>query len=199
MDAPAASAFVRRAVTADAKNREPDDFYRTPAEGTEALLRVETFEGPIWEPACGDGAISKVLEAHGYEVMSTDLVDHGFGDVHGLDFLDSFCASDGEIVTNPPFKLAEKFVRHALDIAPGKVAMLLKLTFLEGQKRHDFFKEHPPARVWVFSKRLTTWRGGPRPEGKSGGMIAFAWFIWERGYQGPTVLDWLAPNNGRDG
>lgn len=78
------------------------EFYPTPPEATRALLSVESFEGSIWEPACGDGAISKVLEAAGYQVVSTDLIDRGYG-AGGQDFLKSTEPLGRNIITNPPY------------------------------------------------------------------------------------------------
>lgn len=75
-----------RGFAPDALNRDVDDFYPTPAPMTQALLSVEKFEGEIWEPACGDGAISRELEVAGYKVTSTDLIDRKFG-ISGRDFL----------------------------------------------------------------------------------------------------------------
>lgn len=82
--------------------REPFEFYPTPPEATRALLSVERFEGSIWEPACGDGAISRELEAAGYEVISTDLIDRGYG-TGGVDFLKTTEPLARNIVTNPPY------------------------------------------------------------------------------------------------
>ncbi len=98
-------------VAVDRVNREKDDFYPTPPEGTRALLAVEKFEGPIWEPACGDGAISKELIAAGYNVESTDLVDRGYGQ-NGVDFLMEWQPRAPNIVTNPPFKMVAPFIRN---------------------------------------------------------------------------------------
>lgn len=169
--------------------RNEDDFYPTPPSATEALLCVEHFDGEIWECACGDGAMSRVLQAHGYEVRSSDLVDRGYGE-SPVDFL---CVtprkSVANVVTNPPYSLAEEFVRTALAISSNKVAMLLKLTFLEGEKRRRMFESTPLARVHVFSRRLTLMRNGAPP--RSGGMIAFAWFVWEHGYIGYPQIHWL--------
>lgn len=78
------------------------EFYPTPPEATRALLAVESFEGDIWEPACGDGAISKVLEAAGYQVVSTDLIDRGYG-AGGHNFLKSDRPLAKNIITNPPY------------------------------------------------------------------------------------------------
>lgn len=169
-------------------NREKE-FFPTPAWATEALLTKEEFHSFVWEPACGDGAISEVLSKHGYIVKSTDLHDHGCGQP-GIDFKD--CHTAGyDIVTNPPFSLAEMFIRHGLTLAHNKLAMLLRLAFLEGQvKGKDLFVHHPPSRVWVFSKRVTFYPKGA--EVKSSGTQAFAWYVWDKEHTGPTQLGWLA-------
>jgi hypothetical protein len=176
----------------DGYKRERDDFYPTPVRATESLLQAESFEGDIWEPACGDGAISKVLEAAGYRVASTDLVDRGFGESR-IDFLMEHKTRAPNIVTNPPFKLAVPFVRHALTLTAGKVAMLLKIAFLEGIERAELFANSPLARVHVFSRRLAFVPGGTSSARKldGGGMMAFAWFVFEHGYAGKPELGWL--------
>lgn len=175
-------------VAIDHANRERDDFYPTPPEATRALLSVETFSGPIWEPACGDGAISRVLEETGHDVISTDLVNRGYGD-HSIDFLMEWQPRAPNIITNPPFKLGLPFLKKSLDLTTDKVAFLMRLNWLEGVERRGVFENTPTARVWVFSKRLTTWRLGE--EGKTGGMFAFAWFVWEHGHEGPPTLGWI--------
>jgi len=178
-----------QSIVGTSPGRNWHDFYPTPESATNALLSVETFPGTIWEPACGDGAISKVLERRGHIVRSSDLVDRGYGEV-GIDFL-MFPKSEvvDHIVTNPPYNLAQDFIETALLAATGKVAMLLKLSFLEGEKRRKMFQSTPLARVHVFSKRLTMTRNGE--ELRSGGMIAFAWFIWEHGYIHKPEIDWI--------
>ena len=176
--------------TPDAKHREKDDFYPTPEEGTLALLGVEHFDGIIHEPACGDGAISKVLEAEGHEVISTDLVDRGFG-TPGVDYLMEYKPVAPNVITNPPFKLALPFATKALSMTTGKVALLCRLAWLEGIERKEFFENTPLVRVWVFSNRLTMLRNGI-DGGKGGGsMVAFAWFVWEHGYKGSPRLGWI--------
>lgn len=175
-------------VAVDRVNREKDDFYPTPPEGTEALLSVESFDGPIWEPACGDGAISKVLEASGHTVISSDLVDRGYGETR-TDFLMEYRPRAPNIVTNPPFKMVAPFIRKALDLSSGKVAFLLRLACLEGAERGEIFEQSPLARVWVFRRRLSMYRSGAKTE--QTGMIAFAWFVWSHGHEGPPTLGWL--------
>ena len=167
-------------VAVDRDAREKDDFYPTPPEGTEALLRVETFDGPIWEPACGDGAMSKVLEAAGYSVVSTDLLDRGFGQSR-VDFLMEQRALAPNIVTNPPFKMVSPFIRQALRLSTRKVAMLLRLACLEGNERGEIYETTPLARVWVFKRRLQFKRPGWEDTG-AGGMLPFAWYVWDHAH-----------------
>jgi hypothetical protein len=171
--------------------READDFYRTPARCTERLLEVERFPSVIWEPACGDGAISEVLRDAGHMVISTDLVDRGYGASH-RDFLMEYTLSAPAIITNPPFKLADEFVLHALALGVEKVAMFMRLAWLEGGARHTrLWSRHPPVRIWTFSRRQTLWRGDDPNAKDKGGAIAFAWFVFERGFAGHPELRWL--------
>jgi hypothetical protein len=186
---------VRRARLIGANvsgDREKDDFYATPTRSTEALLRAEQFEGAVWEPACGDGAIAKVLSAAGHEVVATDLVDRGYGQP-GVDFLMEHRALAPNIITNPPFKLANDFARNALRLTVGKVALLLKVGFLEGKGRHDLYDTAPFARLWVFRERQTFLKGGSAPVTMNGGggMIAYGWFIWDHAHKGAPTLGWL--------
>lgn len=184
----AANSKVRRYTTGE---RQKDDFYATPHVCTEALLAVESFPGPVWEPACGDGAISTVLERHGYEVVSTDLVDRGYGKAR-RDFLMETDLAAPSVVTNPPFKLADEFALHALHIGAHKLAIFQRTAWLEGRARFaSLWSKHPPVRVWQFSGRHTLWRGDDVDKRDKGGAIAFAWFVWERGYRGAPALGWL--------
>jgi hypothetical protein len=173
-------------------DRQRDDFYATPRSAIEQLLQVEKFDGPIWEPACGDGAITRVLREHGYPVISSDLIDRGCPcQWSGVDFLLEYQQHAPNIVTNPPFKLGADFVRHAIFLAKGKVAMLLKIGFLEGPTKQDLHERL--SRVWVIRRRVTFLKNGKdlvRSEGK-GGIHTYAWFVWDRQHSGPPVIGWL--------
>ena len=130
-----------------ADERAANDYYATDPRAVEMLLQMETFAPVIWEPACGEGHISKVLAAHGYEVISTDLIYRGFGDPEPLNFLEeTLDGFEGDIITNPPYSVGLQFVERALEsVRPGgKVAMFLKVQFLEGKRRGEFFKKSPP-------------------------------------------------------
>lgn len=165
------------------------DFYPTPRRAIDALLSVEKFEGVVLEPACGEGHISEVLIAAGLDVQSADLTDYGYG-VSGVDFLFfPVPKSVDHVITNPPYDQALEFVETALLVARYKVAMLLKLTWLEGITRQEFFRNSPLKTVYVFSRRLRMSRNGV--EAGHNGMITFAWFVWEHGYQDAPTIGWL--------
>ena len=167
------------------------DYYATSPKAVEWLLKLEQFKGPILEPACGEGHISKTLIGGGYSVISRDIIDRGYGEV--ADFLSIDNQEwQGDIVTNPPYVLAHEFVEKALQIIPDghKVAMFLKLTFLEGKARKHLFQTQPPCRVWVSSSRLLCAPNGDFTQVKSS-AVAYAWFIWEKGYRGDTIIKWF--------
>lgn len=178
-------------VTAEA--REHHDFYATDPIAAEKLIEIEKLSSTIWEPACGLGHLSKVFIKHGFSVVSSDLIDRGFGH-GGVDFVNVELPElfAGDIVTNPPFSLAEQFVEHGLSlIEPGrKVCMFLKVQFLEGQKRRAFFERTPLKTVHISSKRINCYKNGIETM-TTGSMMALAWFIWKKGYQGEPVIKWF--------
>ncbi len=165
------------------------DFYPTPRWATQALVDHEVFEGLTWEPACGDGAMAEVLKENGLAVYASDLHDRGYG-ISGEDFLKSDkCFYN--IITNPPYSLANEFLYKAYSRTNKKVALLLRLAFLEGAERQrKIFQKTPPARVWVFSERVTFYPKGE--ERASGGTTAYAWFVWDHSHEGPTELRWIS-------
>ena len=173
------------------EERADKDYYATEPAATEFLCQLEYFTGPILEPSCGEGHISEVLKHHGYEVVSRDLADRGYGEV--ADFLSPDNTKwDGDIVTNPPYAFAQEFVEKALQIIPEdcKVAMFLKLTFLEGKKRAALFGSTPPIRVWVSRSRLKCAKNGDF-EHAPGSATCYAWFVWEKGYTGHPEIRWF--------
>ena len=174
-------------------DRENMDYYATDPKAMELLLQEEDFCPLVWECACGQGHLSKVLEKHGYYVLSTDLVYRGFGSVVPFDFLkEDAVVFSGDIITNPPYKYALQFVKKALETVRvgGKVAMFLKLQFLEGKERKEFFLENPPKTVYVSSSRLLCAKNGEFKKGDSS-AVAYAWFVWVKGFKGDPVIKWI--------
>jgi hypothetical protein len=170
------------------------DLYETPAVAVEALRRVEQLPHRLWEPACGHGNIVDVLRAHGHEIIASDLVDYGDPThFYGRDFLLELKAPDGCqcILTNPPFRLAEQFVAHAIHLCP-LVIMLLRLAFLESDRRRHILEGRGLARVHVFRKRLPMMHRAGWEGRKANSGMAFGWFVWDRAHSGPTELHRLS-------
>jgi len=169
--------------------REEDDFYTTDSNAVIELLSREKLYGEIWEPACGNGAISKILEKRGYNIYSSDKFNRGYGEV--LDFFTSDKKVDF-IITNPPYKLASEFILKSLSSIKenGKVIMLLKLLFLEGQNKYkEIFKDNPPKIIYVFSYRTNCYINDIKD--KSSGAVCYAWYVWEKGFKGEPVIRWI--------
>lgn len=174
-DAPAEA--KGRPIHLSGYERESRDFYATPPAVTEALLRHITLRGRVWEPCCGDGAMSRVLEARGYDVLSTDLVDRGFGTT-GVDFLKTSVVPGGcaSIVTNPPYGNTTSdreqsrsplamlnFVKHALaltDSVQGQLALLVRLQWIAGKRVADVLSAAPFSAVIVLTKRIQWYNFG---------------------------------------
>ena len=183
------------------KERETDDFYATASEAIDKLLTVERPHNEIWECAAGAGHLSKRLRDFCYDVYSTDITYRGYILGALQDFLtatkdDIPFTGMFDILTNPPYKKAKEFVLHALELLPvgGKCYMFLKLTFLEGEARYkEIFSQLPPEVVYVFSKRIMCAKNGEFDKMKEGGgsAVAYAWFVWEKGYTGKTLLKWI--------
>lgn len=172
--------------------RQVDDYYATNPVTIDSLLKFESFSNKIWECACGEGHLSKKLIDCGFEVKSTDLIDRHYGQGN-VNFLEEFDSFDGDIITNPPYKYAMEFVNHSLDLITDghKVAMFLKLTFLEGQKRYkELFSKGQLKAVYVFVNRQVCAKNGDFANAE-GSAIAYAWFVWEKGYTGKTIVDWI--------
>ena len=182
------------------KEREIHDYYATEPKALELLLELEEFSPYVWECACGEGHLSEVLVRNGYKVKSSDIINRGYIGTEIIDFLGISKADivndvSRDIITNPPYKYAKEFVEHALDISMDgtKVAMFLKVQFLEGKARRELFKKHPPKMIWVASSRLLCAKNGEFQRMREGGgsAVAYAWFIWEKGYKGKTTIGWF--------
>ena len=176
------------------QDRAEHDFYATPPEAVKYLLNVEKFDTNIWECASGKNHIADVLKEYGYNVRTSDIVKRT-PTTEQMDFLS--CKEkkwNGDVITNPPFTLAKEFVEKSLSLVGDgkKVAMFLRLQFLDSLKRYELFKNCPPKRVHVFSRRVRCAKNGDftlYPE--NGGVQSDAWFIWEKGFNGKPEIDWI--------
>ena len=184
------------------KEREKDDYYATDPIAIDKLLAVEKPNKNVWECACGAGHLSERLKERGYNVISTDIIDRGYPDTYKtVDFLSVSPGStqywaDMDIITNPPYKFAKEFVLKALDILHFgcRCYMFLKLTFLEGKTRYkELFKKYPPRHIYVFSERILCAKNAcfEQMKASGGSAVAYAWYVWEKGYCGTTNVSWI--------
>jgi hypothetical protein len=171
-----------------------DDLYETPPVAVHALLRVGALSKPpavIWEPACGPGSIVKTLRGAGYTVFASDLRNYGCPDSKAeWDFLFERSAPPGveAIVTNPPFKLGDEFVTHALELGIPKVVMLLRLQFLESERRSSILDGGHLAWIFPFRNRLPMMHRVGWDGPKASSAMSFAWFLWDAAHRGETKL-----------
>lgn len=170
------------------------DYYATDPQALEMLLEYESFSPVVWENAVGGGHLADVLKRHGYKVKCSDIVDRGYPDTHVLDFLqfEPKKELDLDIITNPPYSAAQKFVEKSLQcVSEGhKVAMFLKLQFLEGKSRRILFDFNPPKYVYVSSSRLLCAPNGVFEDSKSS-AVCYAWFVWVKGFKGEPTIRWF--------
>lgn len=164
------------------------DLYCTHPDAVTELLKIEKFNPYVWECCDGLGHMSNVLIQSGYNVRRSDILTRS-RNIEQIDFLNFQGTWVGDIITNPPYSHAIQFVRKAIEVIPRgyKVAMFLRTLFLESKARKELFKQHPPKRIWVSSRRI--------PCGINGEFGAsaqsYSWYIWEKGYSGDTIINWF--------
>lgn len=172
--------------------REINDYYATDPKAIDYLLMEETFSTHIWEPACGGGNMSDRLKDYGYDVYSTDIIMRNNYADKIVDFInDNLEVFDGDIITNPPYSFACEFIQKSLAlIKPNhKVAMFLKLTALEGQRRYNtIYKITPPKTIYVFINRIQCAKDNIF---KGTSAVCYAWFVWEKGFTGSPTIKWI--------
>ena len=184
------------AGTSTTRDRVDNDYYATDPSSTVALLEAHKFYGSNFlEPCCGEGHISKIVSEYypNVEIDSIDLVDRGFG-TGGIDFLKFETDKRYDsIITNPPYALAQEFLEKSFQILNpcGQIAMFLKTVWLESESRYNMFqdKDFPLKTVYQFSKRVTLYKNGEKM--KNSGMIAYAWYVWDKSYSGKPTIDWI--------
>lgn len=173
--------------------RETNDYYATEPKAAHLLMEVEKFSPMMWECACGEGHLAKEFEKAGYQVYATDLIDRGYGSQQDFLTSDAPPFAGFDIITNPPYSKAQEFVEHALNISADgcKVAMFLKIQFLEGKSRRELFKKYPPKTVYVCSERIKCAKNGDFESSKEHSSVCYAWYVWQKGYTGNTVIKWI--------
>lgn len=174
--------------------RQKEDYYATEPRAAKLLLEVEPELNNIWECACGERHLANVFQSSGLLGRASDLVNRCDNEVYDFLSIDNLHWG-GDIVTNPPYKYAKEFAEKALQIVDDgrKVCMFLKVTFLEGKGRKEFFLTQPPKVVYVSSSRINCAMNGIfdglRTTG--GSAVAYAWFVWEKGYKGDPIIKWI--------
>ena len=181
------------------KEREGDDFYATEPKAIDILLDYQEMSLPrrVWEPSCGTGCLSERLRERGFEVVSTDLIDRGYGK-GGVNFFTQQQVPEGVecIITNPPYKYATEYVKHSLSLLPdgGWLCLFLKTTFAEGQQRFfEIFNPTPPIYVLQCVERVLCAKNAlfAEMQAAGGSAVSYAWWVWRKGYKGRTTLDWI--------
>lgn len=179
--------------------RHPEEYYATDPQALQDFLWAfserdgNELNTMIWEPACGEGNLAKVLQEYGHTILATDKVFRDYGCTY--DFLDEKDPMKwpGDIITNPPYKnnMDMGFVKRALQVVPNGawVIMLFKVQFLASRKRFDLFSQLPPRFVYIHSSRIKIWKNNEN-DGKSN-ALDYAWYVWKKGYQGETILRWI--------
>jgi len=173
--------------------REENDFYATDPKALEMFLKDSGIElRNVWECACGEGHLAEVLKNKGLLGRASDLIDRGYGETES-NFYYYSDIWDGDILTNPPYRDAMKFCQHALDCVDegGKVIMLMRIQFLEGQRRKPFLLKNPPKYVYVSSSRLLLAKNADFVKYNTPSANCYAWYVWEKGHDGDTTIKWF--------
>ena len=172
--------------------RQNEDYYATEPKALEIWPKRYDFKN-VWEPAVGGGHLAKIFSEDGNLAKVSDIIDRNFPNTEIIDFLKFEGTWNGDIVTNPPFKMASQFLEKAISVVnPGaKIALFLPIRYLEGIARYEVMKNHPPKEIWVSVRRLTCARNGDPKEFAKGSATAYAWFVWEKGFTGKPEINWF--------
>lgn len=181
------------------EQRAEDDFYTTDPKALWTLANYFNLPKVVWEPACGTGNLSKVLEKICVKVYSSDLKDRGYGET-GVDFLQCDRVPEGVtcIITNPPYKLASEFIEHAMDILPigGTYIALMNLSYLAGKQRYrEIYARHILERIYIHTGRINCYRNGLNHGGSS--PVNYAWYLFRKpadeidGLPEPPQIEWI--------
>jgi hypothetical protein len=184
--------------------RVENDFYATNPKAVEMLLNAHKslkLGLSFLEPCVGTGNIIEVAKRelkYCNKFTGIDLIDRSYPDTIVTDFLTWETDKQYDIIiSNPPYSLAQEFIEKGLSLLTeyGQMAMFLKIQFLEGDKRKEFYKKYPPKYIYVFSKRMATWNNNnpinPETGKKWVTTFCFAWYVWEKDFKGEPIVRWL--------
>ena len=178
--------------------REKNDYYATEPISLQKFLNCIDFKlnRYVWECACGGNHLVNVLLKNNYVVFATDIINRNNNLIITSDFLavNNKSKWKGDILTNPPFKLAEKFVEKGLSLLkPGNYLILFqRIMFLESSKRYKLFQNNKPKYIYVHSSRVAIAKNGNFEKYAGGGKsMCYCWFVWQKGYKGETIIRWI--------
>lgn len=176
--------------------REDLDFYQTPSGATQALIDMDLLRRglKVWEPMAGNGAIAEVLKQNNYDVFSSDIVERKYK----LDVVKDFFEfktlpeplNSWQIVTNPPYKMTDKFLLQCLSMRPSFLAVFLPVRYLEGIKRYkEIYSNYMPSDVIVFARRYGCYKesdveAGVVSDHGIGSAVAYMWLCFTKRMDG---------------
>lgn len=174
------------------EERERNDYYATDPKAIPLLLNEESFADIIVEPACGEGHLSKALESAGKTVISSDIINRGYGSTSNFFERTEPYKNGVDLITNPPYSKAMEFAEHGMDLLSNgqKMALFLKIQFLESEKRRKLFEKYPPKTVYVFTHRILCAKNGEF-ERFTSSATCYCWFVWQKGFKGDPVIKWI--------
>lgn len=189
-------------------DREDLDFYQTPSYATKTLVDYFDVKSKlIWEPMAGNGMIAKELSTKGYSVYATDIIERKFklNDIVDYFNVHSFGVTNDDfaVVTNPPYKYANEFLKHTLeDIKPKTCCVFLPVRYLEGKTRYnEIYSKYKPCKVLMYVQRLGCFTDKDVEDGKVsergvGSAVAYMWLCFDRdnwsNQETKTELEWIA-------
>ncbi len=183
----------------DGSERQKHDYYATDPLTIQDLNKYEDIKGIVWENAVGEGNLyDEIIKIPNVKkTIGTDLIDRDKGRFKIHDFLNdvnlNFDEKPDWIITNPPYKYGKEWVTKSLESVKenGKVALLMKLVFLESVSRYEMFQNTPLRNVYVYSKRVGVYKNNKKT--KNSGLTAYAWFVWDKEYDYnlPPMIKWI--------
>lgn len=176
------------------EERQKDDFYATDPIASKFLLELEELSDTIIDNSYGQGHLMEYFIKSGKKIIGYDIINRtNDNNIIIQDWLSvTEIDKNADIVFNPPYKMAQKFVEHSLKLVEDgrKVCAFLRLQFLESKSRRKLFKNYPPKTIYVSSSRINCYKDG-NFERYDKSAVCYCWFVWEKGYQGETTVKWF--------